>query len=467
MLVLLILACFTLIFAVQFPFVWTASWAVERALCFFCCFFALTAPDFAEVKRARVLFALFLPLAGSIFLLVWTVKSKKYAQISTPPPSASGTGTLSALSLACKPFDGVAYAQTAEFLPVEKGLFPRLLNDLTGAKSFVYLEFYLIGRGFFRDSVLSVLEKKAKEGVKVYLLYDDLGCAFTLPHNYCKQLAQAGVTARTAQKIPLFPTATLNCRDHRKCVVIDGEIAYTGGVNLADEYVGRTVRFGHWKDSMLRVTGEGARAFARLFEEGWNCRFPKERLSHEYPTPPAKGEIPLLPFRVKPYEGQRSSYYRLIYTLLARAEARFFLTTPYLVPDEGLIFALQAAAGRGVDVRILIPHHPDKRTVFLLTRRFARLLNGYGVRVREYEAGFLHAKNLTVDGKYAVVSSCNLDLRSLRLQYECGALVESAECASAVERDFLSAWEQSVAVPDAGVGERALCALLTPLSPLL
>ncbi len=464
LLVLLLSVSIALLCAVRLPPVFTAGWAIERvfSLCVACA--VIPSHELADVRFSRLLFIFLLPWVGAIYCLVKTLTKSTAETARFQPPYRDEL--LNRFARATNGSDMRAgYAREAELFTVGKQILPRLLSDLSHAQKFIYLEFYLIDEGLFRDAVFSVLEKRAKAGVDVRILYDDWGCAFTLSKHFAKHLKSLNIRAYPMQKLlPLSPSR-LNCRDHRKCVIVDGDIAYTGGMNLADEYVGERVKYGHWKDGAVRLCGTVAGEFARGFERQWK-RACKREEPNEICVKKGEEKIPCIPFGVQPHEGQDGAYYKLLLTVLARTDKRVYFTTPYLVPDERLYFALVQAAQGGADVRVLIPHLPDKRTVFLLTRAYARRLEKEGVRVREYEAGFLHAKNVVADGKYVVVSSSNLDLRSLRLQYECGVLVAHERLAERAEKDFLNCWEQSVATPSVKWWERVLTALLRPFAHL-
>ncbi len=459
-------ACFVLIFAVRLPALLAATWAAERAFSLSVALYVSSVNEFSEVRFARLLLALLLPWVGAICAVVWTTRTR-----ALPPTTYRQTGfsdfLLQRAERVCAPCGMRAgYVQSAEFFPVGKALLPKLLNDLAAAKKSVYLEFYIIDKGFFRDRVFSALKERANAGVDVRVLYDDFGCALTLPRKYERELRRCGIKACAFGKIKPYPTLKINCRNHRKCVCIDGKIAYTGGINLADEYIGESVRYGHWKDSAVRLCGGAAREFSLLFERTWQSISPHDKPLPNDETEQTKG-VACIPFCVSPYEERRGAYRALILNLLTYAKARIYLTTPYLAPDEELLVAMEHAVMGGTDVRLLIPHHPDKKSVFVLTQHYARRLIERGVCVREYEAGFLHAKNLVADGVYAVIGSSNLDLRSLRLQYESGVLLADESVGSAVERDFLSAWEQSVPVPKEKKSAKLARILLRPFAPLL
>ncbi len=449
-----------LLFLLRLPPFVTASWAVERVFSLCVAASLSSRAGFGEEKFARALFVLLLPWVGAIACLLF---GKSSAPSKANAPSAQFDDELLArcarVTGSCQLSAG--YAREVKYFSQGRELLPALLNDLSGARKFIYLEFYLIASGAFRDSVLTVLERQARAGVKVRLIYDDLGCALTLPRGYYKQLRKMGIEAKPAQRVSPFSPRSANLRDHRKLVVIDGVTAYTGGVNLADEYVGEHIRFGHWKDAAIRIKGSVCAQFTALFEERWA---EDGNLFVPLASPSSNENTPCIPFGVRPREGRSGAYYKLLLTLLPHAEKRAYLTTPYLAPTEELLGALALLRESGTDVKILIPHRPDKKSVFLLTRDFARRLEKIGVCVREYEAGFLHAKTVAIDGKYAVISSCNLDMRSLNLQYECGALVADEAISNEVERDFLNMWEQSVPVPKPTAWGKIFTVILRPFA---
>ena len=409
----------------------------------------------------------------------------------------------------------------AKYFPFGKDAFCSYLNDLNEAKTYIFLEYYIIKPGIFWDSVLKILERKAKNGVTVKLIFDGFGCARS-PRTFQRDLMRRGIEAHCYRKLPLFPKRATHRRDHRKCTVIDGIIAYTGGINLADEYVGNQAPFGSWKDDMVRLQGEIAEEFARMFlarfspellqsrtrnckRKTQNCfdanekltakfqrksqtennpsynnplseyrqneqteipRFYNENLSpkHKHGEPSENNfAIPFCDEAVGVHNRVCPDLFR---SLFYKAKKCIFLYTPYLIPDAETERALCVAATSGVDVRILIPHVPDKKLVFLLSRRSARRLQAHGVCVREYTDGFLHAKSLTQDGRYAVVGSYNLDFRSFYLQSECAVLLGDPAVARTVEEDFLTTWKMSTPVPPTKRGERFFGAIAHFFAPL-
>ena len=438
--------------AVRLPVALAPIAALERLFSLGVALSVMNAPLPSESKTARLFLLLLLPWLGAFFCLL--LRPKKAAlQPPAPPPFEDGvTSAVAAISSSCCGLDG-CFADSAEYFSTGRAFCERLLLDLQGAKREILLDYYILAKGKFFGSVLAICEQKAKAGVEVRLIYDDFGCAATLPRDFAKKLRAKGISAGVFHPMKPFRLGALNRRDHRKLAVIDGEIAYTGGANLADEYVGELVRFGHWKDVAVRVTGAPAAKFASLFGK---------------PAPEAlkSGNIPCVAFADGTENGVRAGeeiYLRLISSACESLE----LCTPYLAPSERVLTALKSAACAGVKVRVAIPHVPDKKSVFLVTRSYARELEKSGVLVREYAAGFLHAKTLLADEKYAVVGSYNLDERSLRIQAECGVFLESEKFAREIKEDFSAVWETGVPVPKARAFERFIACILRLFKPMI
>ena len=463
--------CLPIFLPAALPALAVFSWAAALAAAFI--LFAF--PAAPEYRTAWLVLILALPLLGAIAYMVWgnykfAARIRKKHLFPSETRTWQGDGyadrTMRECASLAREVSAPVHALTADYYPDGEWLSP-LLADMAAAKRFLWLEFYIAAQGEFLDSVLSVLKERTAAGVDVRFLYDDFGCASALPRDFAERLGACGIRACAFNPMHAFRFSALNSRDHRKLAVIDGECAYTGGFNLADEYIGRKIRFGHWKDAAVRVTGAPAAQFARMFARQWAYRHPNDFSADEAAIPDsAKGEIPCLAFCDDPFLPERSVGAGIYSSLFATAYERIYLFTPYLMPDARLSSALKTAAKAGKDVRVLIPHIPDKRAAFVLTRFFARELEKNGIAVREYYPGFLHAKTCVCDGKYAAVGSYNLDFRSLYLQYECGVLVDDKAFAAALERDFLSAWELGVPVGKNTKTEAALCALLRPFVPL-
>lgn len=433
LLLLLLFAAAFAFFALRLPVALAPFAAAERLFSFGVGIWVAGEDNLFENKTAKLLLLLLLPYTGAVLCLC--AKKRRAGEAMRPVETA---------------------ADSAEYFSEGADAFERLLDDLKGAETSIYLEFYIIAQGVLWQSVLAVLREKAQAGVDVRVIYDDFGCALTLPRKYFKTLEAAGIRCRVFR--PVRPSRRASLRDHRKIAVIDGSVAYTGGVNLADEYVGKQIRFGHWKDVAVRVTGSAAKAFEGLFLQTFGTNPAQDAKSS------AGGKIPCTVFADRADDSPRAGI-KTIVSLVRGAKQRLWLFTPYLSPDGELLYALKAAAQDGADVRIAVPHLPDKKSVFLLTRHYARKLEEYGVRVREYEAGFLHAKNIVSDSD-AAVSSYNLDFRSMRLQAECGVVVHDKTFADAVAADFEATWNLSAPTPPATRRERFLVSFLKLFAPL-
>ncbi len=435
------------------PRVFAPVWAAERVGAAFAALAVANGRDLPAVRTAK-LFLLLFPWTGIFLCLL--VRSAP-APPPLPPLPSCGTETERAARLAESP---LLFAESAEYFSCGGDMWRKLLCDVAAAKERVWLQFYIVAEGSLLSGLLGLLGERARAGVDVRLLYDGFGSALTLPRNFCKKLKKCGIAAKKLRPVR-FPTPAANRRDHRKIAVVDGA-AYTGGANLADEYAGRAIRFGNWKDAAVRLTGDPAEALASLFEETWTGK-PQVFVPHS----PIFGKNACAVFADKAELSAERKGARVLFRLLSEAREKLYLFTPYLALEKGFSDALSAAARAGVDVRIMIPHIPDKRAVFALTRENARRLAAAGVNVREYTAGFLHSKCAVADGRCAAVSSYNLDYRSLYSQAECGVFFGEGPLPQEVERDFLQTWETSCALPAASVWERAAAFFLRLFAPLI
>ena len=433
--------------------------ALERAFSFVVALIVIAGNDLPERKISKLVL-LFLPWMGAI-LCLWFFRCPCPVPLRDKPGDGQDTLLFRASALSARMTGlSLSHADRVEYFPVGREMYERLLEDLERAEERIWLEYYIVARGVFWGSVLEILDRKVKEGVDVRLIYDDFGCSFTLPDDYAAELERRGIRATVFRRVKVG--RDFSRRDHRKLAILD-DVCYTGGINLADEYIGEKLRFGHWKDSAIRMEG-GISAFSELFLRTWYALRPSDGISA--PPRSREGDIPVV--AVSDSSEERARLFPDLITLLAaHARERLWLFTPYLSLPRTVIDAFVAAARAGVDVRLMIPHIPDKKPVFFLSRAYARMLIAAGVEVREYTPGFLHAKSAVVDGKYALVSSYNLDFRSLYVQAECGALVRDDALAEALERDFTACWEQGAPVKRANLFLSFLgkvCTLFAPLT---
>ena len=325
-----------------------------------------------------------------------------------------------------------------EYFPLGDLLYPKMLEELQKAEKYIFLEYFIMGKGVMWDGILKILKEKAQQGLDVRVLYDDFGCITTLPSGYDKYLRKLGIQAKVFNPFVPVLSGRLNNRDHRKLMIIDGKVGFTGGVNLADEYINKLERFGYWKDSAVRMEGPAARSFANIFLAFWKARYPEEPMDLPalLPEPaPQPTDCLVQPFADSPAD--RETVAKNVYLdLIAQAQRRLYICTPYLILDNDLLSALRLAAKRGVDVRIYTPGTPDKPTIYFLTRSyFANLLQA-GVRIYSYTPGFLHAKTWLCDDRVAAVGTVNLDYRSLYLHFECSALLYGGRVLEDIRADL-------------------------------
>ena len=339
------------------------------------------------------------------------------------------------------------YEQTdAQFFADGEEMWNQMLEDLKRAEKFIFLEYYIVDEGLMWDSILEVLEEKAAQGVEVKMLYDDIGCMVTLPGDYTVYLRSKGIDAHKFNKVIPRMTVAYNNRDHRKILVIDGQISYTGGINLADEYINRIERFGHWKDSGIRIDGPATQAFTRLFLMNWYINrgeisdFDQYHLENQTRF----GGGLCIPYGSGPKPIYKTKVGKIVYqNLINQAEDFVYITTPYLIIDYDLTEDIKNAAMRGVDVRIVTPHIPDKKLIQLVTRGAYPDLLSAGVRIFEYTPGFIHSKQMIVDDRFAAVGTINLDYRSLVHHYENAVLLYKTESIADIHKDFENIFEQS------------------------
>jgi len=335
------------------------------------------------------------------------------------------------------------YSRTSqEYLPSGEAFFKRLIEELQKAERYIFLEFFILREGAMLDPILAILEEKARQGLDIRLIYDDLGCFMTLPPDYSEQMENRGIKCVVFNPFKPILSSLQNNRDHRKIVSIDGKTAFTGGMNLADEYINAVHRFGHWKDAAVMITGEGAWSLTLIFLQMWDIHR-KENSDYRalYPWNAAPCAVPsdgfVQPYADSPVDGENVGEHVYI-QIINKAKKYVYINTPYLVVDDNLLSALTLAAKSGVDVRIITPHRWDKWFVAIASRSYYRQLIQAGVKVYEYTAGFSHGKTFVSDDDIATVGTTNLDFRSLYLHFECGVLLYRSSVIAAVKNDFLA-----------------------------
>ncbi len=324
------------------------------------------------------------------------------------------------------------------YFPGGEEMFEELKKQLQDAKHFIFLEYFIISEGYMWDSVQEILEQKVREGVEVRLMYDGMNELNNLPHDFSRKMKNLGIRCKVFS--PVYPviSTSYNNRDHRKIAVIDGHTAFTGGVNLADEYINRIERFGHWKDAAIMMHGDAAKSFTVMFLKMWDVSEKPENIAvylkkSSVSCDPCGGFV--LPYATNPLAETQTAEH--VYLEIINSAVRYVhIMTPYLVPDHELMQALIYAAQRGIDVKLILPHIPDKKYAFALAHSYYKTLVGAGVRIFEYTPGFVHSKVVISDDICGVVGAINLDYRSLYLNFECAAYLYDVPAIRDMEADF-------------------------------
>ena len=340
-------------------------------------------------------------------------------------------------------------AEDVRYYPLGDAMYPDMLTDLRAAKKTIYLEYFIIEPGEMWQSIVDILAQKVREGLDVRVMYDDLGSISTFNFSNALALEKLGIRCVTFNPL-LALKGTANYRDHRKMLIVDDAVAYSGGVNLADRYINREHPYGHWKDTGFRLTGAPVRSFTHMFLTFWNA-FSLQK-EEPMPMPPAAAAAEpaaqdgwVLSYYDSPLNSEATSN-RLYIDLLSQATDYAWFFTPYLVLGDDLLDAMLAAAQRGVDVRIIMPGIPDKKLIFRMSRSFYQVLLTGGVKIYEYTPGFVHAKSLVCDDRAATVGTVNLDYRSLFLHFENNSLFYRGSIVARVKEDFLATQSQCRAV---------------------
>ena len=364
---------------------------------------------------------------------------------------------------------------TAEYFQVGDDMFPVLVRELEQAQHYIFIEYFIIHDGVMWRTILDILERKVQEGVDVRLIYDDMGCLTTLPHKYYETMRSKGIKCQVFNPFRPILNIIQNNRDHRKFCIIDGYVGFTGGVNLADEYINQKQRFGHWKDTGLRLYGEGVYSLTLMCLELWNAFYNtndncKKYLPHRYHPEPFPTDGYVQPYCNSPFENETLAQ-DIYLDLLYQAKEYVYIFTPYLAIDDEMQHALCMAAQRGVDVRLVTPGIPDKRVVYSLTRSYYEPLIRAGVRIYEYTPGFIHAKSYLVDDRIGIVGTINMDYRSLYLHMECAAMLVECSALQKMKLDCVVTIEKSrrVTLQDCKRRRHSLLwqAILRTISPLL
>jgi cardiolipin synthase len=329
-----------------------------------------------------------------------------------------------------------------EYFSVGEEMFARMVPELENAKKSIFLEYFIINPGIMWNTVEDILTRKAAEGLDVRLMYDDIGCMGLVPADFVRRLESKGIQCCIFNRFTNVFSARFNNRDHRKLCIIDGNVGFTGGINLADEYINARERFGHWKDTAVMLRGQGVWSMTCMFLSLWSLlKHTHEDYAKYRPelAPNVRGFVQ--PFTDSPWDTERVG--ETVYgNMLHMARKYVYITTPYLIIDDEMVNALSVAAKSGVDVRIITPGIPDKKVAYTLTRSYYDVLLKSGVRIFEYEPGFIHAKQFVSDDCCAVVGTINLDYRSLCHHYECAVWMHGVDAVKDVRDDTLATMDK-------------------------
>ena len=339
--------------------------------------------------------------------------------------------------------DYPVYQNTAtKYYACGEKMFPDMLEDLKKAEHFIFLEYFIVADGAMFQQMLEILQEKVKEGVDVRFIYDDFGCITTLPHRYYEQMQAMGIKCVTFNPMKPIMSIIMNNRDHRKIFVVDGTIGYTGGLNIADEYINRIERFGYWKDTGIRLEGEAVWSFTLMFLEMWNyingsTEEYQKYCPQLYQKQPFVSDGYVQPYGDSPLDKEKVGE-NVYMNIIGRASDYVYIFTPYLILDNEMLTYLRNAAKSGVDVRIVTPEIPDKKIVLWMSQSYYQRLLECGIRIYQYTPGFIHAKSFVCDDKIATVGSINMDYRSLYLHFECGVWMYESSAVLKVKEDALA-----------------------------
>ncbi len=442
-------------------------------------------------KIAWIILIMALPLFGGLFYLVFGNKrpSKGMRQLIDSEHKKIAElldldeGVLDEIANIDKRVMGIfKYLQKKNSFPVYKNtestyyasgeaMYKDMIFELERAKEFIFLEYFILEEGKMWDGILKILIEKVRLGVDVRLIYDDVGSLFLLPKGFKKNIEDKGIKCMAFNKFRPLLSLVMNNRNHRKMLVVDGHTAFTGGINIADEYINVKERFGHWKDTGIKLKGEGSWSFTLMFLEMWNAFYKTDDNYDKFKTSKDSWENYQSDGYIQPYSDSpiddETIGENIYIELLAQAKKYVYIFTPYLIIDNEMKHALCMAAKRGVDVRIVTPGIPDKKIIYRLTRsNYAPLLKA-GVRIYEYTPGFLHAKSYVCDDEIAVVGTINMDYRSLYLHFECGVLVYKAKSIMDLKKDSIEVIGNSMEVNESDIKKRFLGRLIDAILRLI
>lgn len=410
-------------------------------------------------KTSWILFILLIPVVGTAFYIFMMIQpgthylAKRLRQLdeAASPYMKQNLEILEDLRVSKPANANLAHYMThsvsypvhrntkVTYFPLGEDKFEEMKLQLQKAEHYIFLEYFIVEEGIMWNTILDILEQKVKEGVEVRFMYDGMCSVIQLPYHYPKKMKQAGIKCKIFSPVRPILSSYQNNRDHRKILVIDGRVAFTGGVNLADEYINKKERFGHWKDTAVMLEGEAVQSFTMMFLQMWNVSERQPENYTKYLTPKAekfKRELGfVLPYGDSPFDHENIGE-QVYFHLLNHAKKYVHIMTPYLILDNEMVTNLTYTAKCGIEVIIIMPYIPDKWYAFAVAKTYYEELIEAGVQIYEYTPGFVHAKVFVSDNDTATVGTINLDYRSLYHHFECGTFIYNNPVVWEVEKDF-------------------------------
>ena len=440
------------------------TFALFEFLSICCVVYLVNEKNEQSYKIAWIIFILCIPYAGWLFFLVFGGNrvfpqiKRKYLQIEDENQTLikQNDKVLERLELS-----GLLGAKQARFLYKESGypvydntktdfyssgedVFAAILQDLKRAKKYIFIEFFIIADGYMWDEIHKILLERLRDGVEVKIIFDDFGSANRQYRDFVKDLKKEGIDVLVFNQIRFRSNIFLNNRNHRKIIVIDGKVAYTGGFNIADEYINRLERFGHWLDCGIRIEGDAVDSLVNAFVTMWSFTS-RNSLSPEIYL--AKGHDLLGEGFVQPYfDGpfdDHGACEGIYLQMINSARKHVYIASPYLVINNNMMQALRHAALSGVDVRIITPKKWDKWYVHPVTQAHYQDLLSAGVKIYEYTPGFIHSKLFEVDNRFATVGTVNMDYRSFFFHFECGVWISNCQTVTDIKEHLIETINKS------------------------
>jgi len=367
----------------------------------------------------------------------------------------------------------ISFDTSTKVLTNGEETFRKIIEQLKRARHHIHLEYYIVRHDQIGQEIKNILIEKANQGVKVRFLFDAVG-SWQLSKTYINELRNAGIETVSFGPVKLpFLNNKFNFRNHRKIIVIDGTIGFVGGLNIGDEYLGRNKDIGFWRDTHLMLKGEAVRTLQLIFLQDWYYMTNHSFLTAEYLSPQfdhkSHGGVQLI---AGGPDNEWSVIKNIFFSMIASAKKSVWIASPYFIPDEDIFSAIKVAALSGVDVRLLVPNRPDKRIVFHASRSYFPELLEAGVKVFEYERGFMHSKIVIVDDELASIGTSNMDMRSFHLNFEVNAFLFRTNSTQKLVEEYVNDLKYAKqlelkAFQERHIGFRLLESTARLLSPLL